>query len=781
MTTDRQVGKTVSSFARQESTPGLRLDAGPYVGIVKNVLDDLRAGRLEVYIPELGGNPDDPKSWRLVNYASPFFGSTKQPLDNKLNQFDKTEHTYGMWFVPPDVGNQVLVTFVMGDPSRGYWFACVNHGLSHHMVPGLASAKAVNKNDIVDKDLKNSISDDGVYPTAEFNTKDPALAKSSTFLKNPRAIHEYQAKVLINQGLDRDAVRGAISSSSQREVPSSVFGISTPGRPLGAADTANNYIEYANKLNKRELSAKDFQYASRKGGHTFIMDDGDAAGKDQLVRLRTAGGHQILMNDSERILYIGNSEGSVWIELAGSGHVHVYGARGINIRTQGDFNLHSDQNININAAGNINIATKKNLTTESQSCFISAQNQAVFFGNDVGIGSNGTLKFSSAAATSIKAGAALDLVGTTINLNSGSAPAVSQPNKIPTNTLSDTFSDQKTKLWVNKTGALSTIVSVAPAHEPWPRQGARTTAPTTTTPTTSSTPSTTMAGNATASAATTTSEDYIDAGLMVKRPCEISKTGSTANDSINTAPAPDNKLTLIECGEGGTSLDLGPRKATAFMLSKKKLAPLEYMRRKEAYTPSAGIGPLTAIHVKAIMVALGYRESTWDYQAKNSLGFIGKYQFGAPALTDRGLIKKTYLEKVQGNKNKVLENTKAWISPNNDNVYSIADWYAATGTQERIMYEQLLANYKTMRLPGNRIKKETLRSEEQGIKDNDDVCTIAGMLCVAHLLGAAGATLWRYGKALPGKDKDAMGTTGEEYFSIGKYAVDRLARAAIKN
>ena len=779
MATDRQVGKKVSGFVRQEDTPGLRVDPGPYIGIVKNTLDDLRAGRLEVFIPELGGNPDDPKNWRLVNYASPFMGSTKQPLDNKLNQFDKTEHTYGMWFVPPDIGNEVLVTFVMGDPNRGYWFACVNPGLSHHMIPGMASAKNLNKTDIVDPELKTSLVDDGVYPSAEFNTKVPELSKSATFLTNPRTIHEYQTKVLIGQGLDRDAIRGAISSSSQREAPSSVFGISTPGRPLGRADTAENYVAYANKLNKRELTAKDYQFASRKGGHTFVMDDGDAAGNDQLIRLRTAGGHQLLMNDKERLVYIGNSDGSVWVELSGNGHVHIYSARGINIRTQGDFNLHSDQNVNINAGGAVNISAQKSFVVEGQTCAVTAQTQATLFGSDVGIGSNGTLTLSSTGRTSVKAGASLDLVGSTINLNSGSAKTVTQPDRIKTNNLSDTTRDQKSKLWVSKNGSLATIVTIAPAHEPWPRRGASgagTVAQSATQAIPQDVTATTDTTAASQQPAAITSEEYIDAGLMVKDPCTISPRGNTSSDTINKGPAPEFSMASIECGRGGRAPDWGPQKAFGFLVknTKAKLAPKEYMARKDAATPPGGIGPLTVLQVKAIMVAMGFRESSWDYRKKNTAGFIGKYQFGAQALTSRGLIKPDYL-KAYNDSNKVLTQPAAWRSPNSSGVYSTEDWLASPGTQERIMYEQLVSNYRDMTLPGNRLSTK-LSAEERGIRPTDDVCTVGGMLCVAHLLGATGATLWRHGK--PGRRADDFGTTGEEYFNIGRYAVDVLARAA---
>jgi hypothetical protein len=48
---------------------------------------------------------------------------------------------------------------------------------------------------------------------------------------------------------------------------------------------------------------------------------------------------------------------------------------------------------------------------------------------------------------------------------------------------------------------------------------------------------------------------------------------------------------------------------------------------------------------------------------------------------------------------------------------------------------------------------------------------VGGMLSVAHLLGAGGANTWRKG----GGGADANGTTGDDYFQRGKYAVGQLA------
>ena len=80
------------------------------------------------------------------------------------------------------------------------------------------------------------------------------------------------------------------------------------------------------------------------------MDDGAVDGSSQLTRLRTASGHQLLMHDTEGVVYIANGSGNAYIEMDRNGRIDLYsGVGGINMRTDGDFNLHSNSNVNIHA------------------------------------------------------------------------------------------------------------------------------------------------------------------------------------------------------------------------------------------------------------------------------------------------------------------------------------------------------------------------------------------------------------------------------------------------
>jgi hypothetical protein len=81
------------------------------------------------------------------------------------------------------------------------------------------------------------------------------------------------AGVLFQQGLNRDIERGPIRSTSQRETPSTVFGVSTPGVPVYNGGMSPNDI--LQKIQNNELNPADAQIIGRMGGHTLVMDDGD--------------------------------------------------------------------------------------------------------------------------------------------------------------------------------------------------------------------------------------------------------------------------------------------------------------------------------------------------------------------------------------------------------------------------------------------------------------------------------------------------------------------------
>jgi len=356
-------------------------NAGPYIGVVKNNTDPLKMGRLQVNIPSLS-KTSDPVSGNLITceYLSPFYGAK----DVRYNlpgstKYEHSQHSYGFWAVPPDIGTRVLVIFAEGKMDQAFWIGCVLEPLINHMVPGIASSeKTWDKSsggpagqfssDVDKMDTYGT----KVVPSGEINRSIPGVTATNYDSLN-KPIHPL-AEVLQKQGLSEDTIRGTTTSSARRETPSSVFGISTPG-PIDRTTTQQS-------VGTKDTNKKDF--VTRKSGHTFVMDDGDTNGNNQLTRLRTASGHQLLMHDTQGIVYIANASGNAYIEMQANGRIDVYsGVGGINLRTEGDFNLHSDLNINMHANGQIRMSSAKEMI-QSADAVVTVGDKAVLQSSPAG-------------------------------------------------------------------------------------------------------------------------------------------------------------------------------------------------------------------------------------------------------------------------------------------------------------------------------------------------------------------------------------------------------------
>jgi predicted chitinase len=371
---------------------------------------------------------------------------------------------------------------------------CVSDVFQNHMVPGIAASKQV----AVTEEQRRKYGTD-YLPVAEFH-------KSSKKLENPnverfaKPVHPF-ADRLVQQGLLLDTARGVTSSSARREVPSGVFGISTPG-PLDDSAGA--------KRGKLGYEGNTQAPVSRLGGSSFVMDDGDVNGQNELVRIRTRTGHQILLHNSQDLIYIGNSKGTTWLEMTSMGKIDIYAADSISIHTEADFNFRADRDINIEAGRNIHMRAGKNMETNivgynylvvdgdqkisvrgSHNETIGASsNITVATGYDVEAGAN--INFSAEGAVSLACEGNINL-GTAATLNLGAngnvlvsgsnvhlnGPAAGAPNiatsaepppdlplfSLPDKQVSYGWSDGK----FYNTGTIKTIMQRVPTHEPWPQ------------------------------------------------------------------------------------------------------------------------------------------------------------------------------------------------------------------------------------------------------------------------------------------------------------------------
>jgi GH24 family phage-related lysozyme (muramidase) len=270
-----------------------------YVGFVKIADDVLKMGRLKVWIPELSGDPNDENGWFIVNYCAPFAGATNVYDNKNENTYAGTQKSYGMWFVPPDVNNEVVCAFISGDPARGIWLGCLYQQNMNHMIPGLPGQDTTASE-----------------PVAEYNKR-----VVNTNINAPvRPRYDPLADGLVRQGLQEDVIRGVSDSGARRADPvNSVYGILTPG------------------------------------GNQFVFDDSPS---NSYIRLRTQHGAQIMINDSAGFIYLNSVDGRNWISMDATGKIDIYAQDDISIRSQGSLNLRGDIDVNIEAGRDINMRAR---------------------------------------------------------------------------------------------------------------------------------------------------------------------------------------------------------------------------------------------------------------------------------------------------------------------------------------------------------------------------------------------------------------------------------------
>jgi len=473
-------GDASTSKAPASDTSWTGTNPGPYLGIVKGNMDPTRMGRLKVHIPSLA-KTSDPSENQLITceYLAPFYGTKGGKYAKGVGTgFEDSQHSYGFWAVPPDLETKVLVIFAEGKMEQAYWIGCVQEPYTNHMTPGIASS--TNTNDALDgtfqgadagfqQDKKTKYGSLNV-PSGELNRNRQGALQNGNYESIPKPIHPF-AETLLKQGLSADDIRGNTSSSARRESPSQVFGISTPGRK----DTTTTKVN----VGAKDSGAQD--YVTRKTGHTFVMDDGDADGNNQLTRLRTASGHQLLMHDTEGVVYLANGSGKAFIEMDRDGTISVYSDGGINMRSGRDFNIHSDMNINFHAKGAINFTSETNLALNAEGYVFAMGEKGIMNSSQKGSVRNyardGISSFTDGTQLHGASGR-IDLAGSQVHFNSVGASSTWGPGWLKPDAIGikiteglididDDFALQQGK--PNKIENKTTVSDFV-THEPYDRQ-----------------------------------------------------------------------------------------------------------------------------------------------------------------------------------------------------------------------------------------------------------------------------------------------------------------------
>ncbi len=280
--------KVKDQYNQNVMNKGLRIPAGVYRGIVVDPSDPRGMGRVKVNIGKFyGGVAGDKPEISPEEFLGAVWCRFMTPFGGTTRSTG-TQRTYGMWGQPPDRDTEVLVAF-SGDSDKGIILGILPDESRNGSMAGPQA---------------------GFSKTDGFTTVQE-LDRTHNSENDKPEVHP-QAENIKQQGLHKDRIRGLNFSNPRREYQSRVFGMSTPQ------------------------------------GHAVVMDDGNTEDQSfELIRIRTAKAGQILMDDTNGLIYIVSQSGKTWIEMNREGDLDVYSEKSINYSTEGNFNVQAGGEINM--------------------------------------------------------------------------------------------------------------------------------------------------------------------------------------------------------------------------------------------------------------------------------------------------------------------------------------------------------------------------------------------------------------------------------------------------
>ena len=280
-------------------------------GSVVDTNDPQQMGRVKIWVPSLDGDLYTIEDLPWATYMSPLAGQTRDypagPHGAKTSGFV----SYGFWAVPK-AGALVVVGFLYNDPNRRVYMGSYFRDHGNRSLP-------VGRNR---SDLAQAPVSDTFEPMEPQTTNLNVQFNGQLTAAEAKTRGTYERSVAQDK-TDKDGTEGyqvgLVEAADAKGVPqyeSQAYVLTTPGR------------------------------------HSLIMQDNPATGR---VRIKTAAGHQIILDDANERIYVSTAKGASWFEMDQDGHIHVYGADSISMTTGGSFNLTASGDINFTAGGNVNV------------------------------------------------------------------------------------------------------------------------------------------------------------------------------------------------------------------------------------------------------------------------------------------------------------------------------------------------------------------------------------------------------------------------------------------
>lgn len=397
----------------------------PYImeGMVIAVDDPDQMGKVKIWIPSIDGENYNVDDIPWADYASPFAGFTVDYPGGTAQQKNESQTAYGLWAIPK-LSSTVFVFFLYGDPFSRYYFA---GSLRLHRNRSLPAGRNFDKN-----------GNPGPFGDAEDESGamiaiQPAYSNLREQFQNKMTASEtitrggYERQVA-QQKFDKDGKEGySASPADSSYLDSQTYCLVTPGR------------------------------------HAIIFQDEPSVSR---VRIKTGEGQQIILDDANERIYISTAKGKSWIEMDEDGHINIFAADSMSVRSGKDINFFADGNINLEADQNVNVkANKGNIST------LAGNNVYSHSVNETRISSCSNLHLRSNASTFLASDSALH-INSKSNLNltaSGNTNLLSSSSLLLSAGAIHLNGPKAASAVDADCAEKATGPSIVPGHEPWNR------------------------------------------------------------------------------------------------------------------------------------------------------------------------------------------------------------------------------------------------------------------------------------------------------------------------
>lgn len=348
-------------------------NAIPFImeGQVVDTSDPNQMGRCRVWVPSLDGESYDIAQIPWCDYASPFMGFTVEYPGGTGTVENNSHAAFGLWAIPK-VGSTVLIFFLNGNPGRRFYFASTTRLHRNRSLPAGRNT-----------DLRGRPGPwgDAGDDQGNLNPIQPAYNNLRT---------QFQNQVDAPEAITRGAYERQVAQAKTNKD-------GTEGYSANAADPSY-------------LDPQTYCLVT-PGRNAIIMQDDP---KYARLRLKTAEGAQIILDDANERIYVSTAKGNSWFEMDQDGHVQVFGAQSLSFRAGKDINFFADGNINMEA--NLGVNVKANgadiKLSATESIHLKAAKSILQSACEIfDINSEATLKITSLEGMDIRSKNALKVTG----------------------------------------------------------------------------------------------------------------------------------------------------------------------------------------------------------------------------------------------------------------------------------------------------------------------------------------------------------------------------------